>query len=283
MEFSTPPDFEGHPIIEAIETGAINRVRKMLAMDRSLVRIRDEIHGEEPLHAAAHSGQKGISMLLIELGADIDAQDDDGRTPLHHACEAGAQRVVQTLVEHGANMKLRDQFGFTPLNLALRQLTDEGYSISRMLIEHGCEIDLNSAILMGDVKRVKQIGKYIPDEVRIAPLREDMLADTLHWCRSALDGHLGISLDTMTESECIENAIEILTVLLSNGVDIDGRTESGTTALYESVQDTRLLRVTRYLLDQGARADVTEFNGETARDIAVRMGNHEAVDLLDGP
>ena len=46
--------------------------------------------------------------LLLELGADVNARDQDGRTALMGAAHKGRSEVVQILVDHGADMAVRD-------------------------------------------------------------------------------------------------------------------------------------------------------------------------------
>lgn len=46
--------------------------------------------------------------LLLELGADVNARDDDGRTALHGAAHKGSTELVQTLVKRGAKLDARD-------------------------------------------------------------------------------------------------------------------------------------------------------------------------------
>jgi uncharacterized protein len=46
--------------------------------------------------------------MLIDLGADVNAQADTGRTALHGAAHKGSTAVVQVLVDHGAKMDVRD-------------------------------------------------------------------------------------------------------------------------------------------------------------------------------
>jgi ankyrin repeat protein len=46
--------------------------------------------------------------MLIDLGADVNAQADTGRTALHGAAHKGSTAVVQVLVDHGAKMDIRD-------------------------------------------------------------------------------------------------------------------------------------------------------------------------------
>ena len=41
--------------------------------------------------------------MLVEHGADVSAQDEDGRTPLHWASSRGDVDVARMLVERGAD------------------------------------------------------------------------------------------------------------------------------------------------------------------------------------
>jgi len=44
-----------------------------------------------------------IVRFLVELGADVTAQDKDGSTPLHQASNSGEVDLARFLVEHGAD------------------------------------------------------------------------------------------------------------------------------------------------------------------------------------
>lgn len=56
--------------------------------------------------------------LMIDLGLDVNAVDDQGRTALHGAALQGFDHVVAALVERGANLNAIDNDGFTPLDTA---------------------------------------------------------------------------------------------------------------------------------------------------------------------
>jgi ankyrin repeat protein len=77
--------------------------------------------GVTPLHVAAGIGWvEGITYewsqeqtleavkLLIDLGADVNAQADTGRVALHGAAHKGRPDVVQVLFDHGAKLDVRD-------------------------------------------------------------------------------------------------------------------------------------------------------------------------------
>src|SRR5207237_2681906 len=46
--------------------------------------------------------------LLLDLGADVNAQADTGRVALHGAAHKGRSTVVQMLVDHGAKLNMHD-------------------------------------------------------------------------------------------------------------------------------------------------------------------------------
>ena len=50
-----------------------------------------------PLHLAALGGSLDVSRLLIERGADVDAQDDQSQTPFAMALALGHRKLAQFL------------------------------------------------------------------------------------------------------------------------------------------------------------------------------------------
>ena len=68
------------------------------------VNARDE-DGMTPLHHTAKSkyGKPAIIKLLIDAGALVNARDDDGDTPLHYAVVYGTADTVKMLLNAGAD------------------------------------------------------------------------------------------------------------------------------------------------------------------------------------
>lgn len=56
--------------------------------------------------------------VALELGADIDAANEDGQTAMHMAAFTGADGVVQFLADHGAAVDVQDARGETPWSMA---------------------------------------------------------------------------------------------------------------------------------------------------------------------
>jgi len=64
--------------------------------------------------------------LLLELGADVNAVDDNGETAMHGAAYKSLPKVVQLLADKGARIEVwnhKNKYGWTPLLIA------EGYRV----------------------------------------------------------------------------------------------------------------------------------------------------------
>ncbi|RLM87391.1 putative E3 ubiquitin-protein ligase XBOS34 [Panicum miliaceum] len=88
----------------------------------SIERIRALRAQGTDLEVSAWPGP-GMALVLIELGADINAYRRESRhaTALHDAADSGAETVVELLIIHGANPYLRNDYGETALELARRK------------------------------------------------------------------------------------------------------------------------------------------------------------------
>jgi hypothetical protein len=84
---------------DAVASGDVERVRRQLARDPGLVRIRDA-DGATALHHAAFLGHREIVTLLHDHGADINARDHrHDATPsgwaIHYLRELGGLLAIE--------------------------------------------------------------------------------------------------------------------------------------------------------------------------------------------
>ena len=61
-------------------------------------------------------GMENSTQCLLDLGADINARNDDDWTPLFHAVSHGDSEFARMLLEHGAAIEARSVFGSTTLH-----------------------------------------------------------------------------------------------------------------------------------------------------------------------
>jgi ankyrin repeat protein len=99
-------------------------------------------YGRSPLHGAAYSGKFEVVQILI--GYDpvaINAREDDEWTPLHWASDGNILKddsVVRFLLEHGADVSAQGQNGWTSLHVASSNGT---LGVVRLLLEHDAGVE----------------------------------------------------------------------------------------------------------------------------------------------
>jgi hypothetical protein len=82
--------------------------------------------GTTALHTSASKASLKLVELLVNAGADVNAEDALGNTPLHNAvARRDNRKVVELLIARGAIIWARNREGKTPIRLAASMGNDE--------------------------------------------------------------------------------------------------------------------------------------------------------------
>jgi hypothetical protein len=141
-------------IYQMIDDNNIDGIRRTLSNNSSLAIANAGF--EQPIHAAATNNRHEIVDLMLDFGADVNAQDEDGLTPLHRAAESGPE-TVRVLLKHQADPNVFDSLGYTAMSRAIRAQTSEGQAVVALLRHAGAYYGLPEAAALGDLDSVKRI------------------------------------------------------------------------------------------------------------------------------
>src|SRR5262247_1953340 len=149
------------PIFEAI-LGSDKAVAQLLRKSPDLSQARvEQDHlvetiphwlyvGDTPLHLAAAALRTGAAKLLLDCGANANAENRRGATPLHYACDprpksggtwdpAKQEELIELLVQHGSNLEKVDRGGASALHRAVRARSPAAV---RQLLKAGARVDI---------------------------------------------------------------------------------------------------------------------------------------------
>lgn len=107
-------------ISDHIRNSDLEALKNAIQTNPDLVNQPDE-KGFTPLILATYLGETNTVELLIDHGADINAQDPNmGMTALMGVCFKGSEDLAKLLVERGADTSLKNKQGETALDFAKR-------------------------------------------------------------------------------------------------------------------------------------------------------------------
>ena len=103
-------------------------------------KIKEEKEGVKPetFFQSVESGDFAEVKRLIEAGADVNAQENDGSTALMWASLEGHAGITRLLIEAGADVNAQDNYGY----IALIYTSRKGHTeVVKLLIEEGADVN----------------------------------------------------------------------------------------------------------------------------------------------
>ncbi|TGJ82097.1 hypothetical protein E0Z10_g6652 [Xylaria hypoxylon] len=133
-----------HDIEDCLERSALryasgsgNGITVRLLVEQGASVSREDQNGRTPVSWAAEYGHTTVLQLLLKSGADVSTKDRDGETALSKSAENGHIAVVKLLLENGVNINSPDYLRET----ALHKSVENGHiAVVKLLLESGADI-----------------------------------------------------------------------------------------------------------------------------------------------
>ena len=105
------------PLIAAVSQNQVDCAKQLIASGAD-VNLADHAGWSPLIHAAYFGSGNELLSLLVDKGANLNAQNNRGLTALYLASAAGHEPQVQLLLAHGADPAIATQSGYTPVKVA---------------------------------------------------------------------------------------------------------------------------------------------------------------------
>ena len=106
-----PPNMD---IFTAAILGDLDAINQHIKAGTDL-NLREPTVGSTALITAAVFDKTEVAIALIEAGADLNIQNNEGATALHSAAFLCRTEIVKALLDHGADKTLKNNYGSTAL------------------------------------------------------------------------------------------------------------------------------------------------------------------------
>lgn len=246
-----------------------------------------------PLHVAAHWGLDKVVAMLLQGNVDVDSQDSEGTTALQLAAQHGHLQTVRLLLEQAAQVDITDHGGLT----ALAWASWNGHKAAvELLLEQGANIlgksergwtPLDFALHGGHTETAKVLLGHCTDVgmkrcqlnmalVCVARAGELDLLTMLLDEGAQIDwkderGHTALTTAVLFDHE------KVACALIERGADVNASDSLASILLLRAITFPRLVRL---LLEHGAVVNERNEAGRTALHCAVEEGRLEVVGIL---
>ena len=214
------------------------------------------------LHLAASKGRVDCCRVLLDHGADIEAEDGRGCTPLMYASNCG---VLKLLLSCGANVNARSLSGWTALHFCAYH----DWSIRSLLLLVSAGADMEAANELGDTpQRVASNTGNAGMEEQLAKL-----------AAFGADRQRKMLVHSISAENFDEDVGDDIDFLVGAGADLEARDKLQWTPLFTAIFQKNI-SACRKLIELGANVNAEDTNGLTPLSLALRSGANLLVTVL---
>lgn len=241
-------------------------------------------YGSSALMIAASRGHDEIVRLMAGAGAKVNRRNKFGISPLSEAADRGHHKVLRTLVEFGADINMLHNNGGTAI---LAAVVKRDLKTARVLLELGANVDIENfdgwsarkwALSESDPAFLEAFGIAKPEhaegvaKVEVGAVKEEIVA------RPTVST-AGQAFWTVFMRAAASGDIETVRRLIDDGVEINGQSPNGTTALMAAIKNGRE-EIAFELVDLGADLSLCDQDGMSAIMWAQKKGLVPFLDML---
>lgn len=266
-------------LIAAARTGDCETLHRLIAEGYN---VDCELkYGSSALTIAASRGQVEAVKALVEGGAKVNRRNQFGSSPLQEACDRGHLDVIRALVELGADVNMPHNNGSTVLFLSAMR---RDLRTIKLLLALGADPDIHNcegwsprswAKSEANLALLEVFGipkeAVVPTQTKIVELPEVEIKETKP-IGSAADG----AFWTVFMRAAANGDVRTLRQLVEDGVEVNGQSPNGTTALMAAVKNGHVEAACE-LIELGADPEIADDEGLNALEWALKKGQ---VDLL---
>src|SRR5467141_188879 len=285
-------------LLVAIRNGDHAQVQKLLGSGADVNAV-DSTGTTALMHSVIESDVKMMS-LLIDHGANVNAKNDLASTALMYAATNLAKTRV--LLDAGADAKAKGKNNATPMSVAVT--TFGSTPVLKLLVSKGAEPEprlLTGAAAVGDLEAIQFLfSTGMPPGDRTGAAISAAIGARCQACarllvekgapangvrpNGTLSTQIGSTMGGVLNDTAKRAMPELSQFLLDHGASLESRDREGFTLLMQAVLSMEARadreRMVEWLLSKGVDPNATNDRGETAYQLAARMGIASTVELL---
>lgn len=286
------------PLILASYLGYTD-IAESLIRYKANIKARDSVDGTMPIHIATANGHIEIAKLLIlDDKKLVQALDNHNNTPLHWASMSDQPSIVALLIQNGANINAEDISGIKPIDYA--RSISKNQDIIDLLTNSQNPSEYADTINNSTPKVEIKMGwtDTEDNEPNFTRVNDNKKTNSIIFKIDSVDTKVE-ALGTAIINPSVNNLELIATVkegdiirikrLLRDGVSPNFTLKNGYTPLHIAIYENKIESIKELLLYEDIEIDIMgnipeisnwEFGYSTPLFLASALGNDEIVSLL---
>lgn len=286
----TKGDYD-YPLIIATKRGRVEMVGHLLRKYRVRNSVSDK-HGNTPLHILANKSISKNATLLAKIllndGADLDFQNNEGKTPLECAMERGNKTMADLFVAHGAAL---GEAHVNDMPILMHAVDSRDLKLLRKTLELGTDPNpwigkkhdpLAAAVTTNQPAMVKALFTELDLERMGTTYRKDLFVKATQYNEATIAEMLfetfqlkmDDGIQDMLATAVYHERDQLIHFLVAKGADPDKNGLSGDPLLIEAARKSLKTSVTALL---EANADPNKKSKEGLTAFSEADGNHRTI------